>query len=98
MYLGSDDFGLPHDVAQGLHYLTISAQSGSREDQALILRMHHAFDREVPEEVRPFIGEWLLGAGATGSMTALEDLAELGFQKELSEASRLLKTRYCGVG
>jgi hypothetical protein len=98
MYLGSDDFGLSLDIDQGLQYLTMSAKSGSREDQALVLRIYRTFSRELPDEIRTLVSDWLLSAGATGSMTALEDMVEFGYQKELLEALRLLKTRYCGTG
>jgi ankyrin repeat protein len=98
MYLAPDDFGLHLDIEKGLRYLILSAERGSRECQALVLRWHHAFSRPVPTRIEQLIRPWLLSAGSTGSLTALEDMKRFGYNEELAEASKLLKTRYCGVG
>ncbi|KAJ9648632.1 hypothetical protein H2199_001487 [Coniosporium tulheliwenetii] len=98
MYLGSDDFGIQQDIDKGLYFLLKSAESGYREDQGLMLRMHHAFGRDVPVQAKHHLGQWLLEAGATGSMTALEDMERFGYTTELAEAKEQLATRYCGYG
>lgn len=96
--LASDDFGVTPDINRGLKYLIFAAELGSRAYQALVLRMHEAFNRPVPDSVRPKIREWLLQAAATGSMTALEDLRQHRYDDEVHSALHLLQTRYCGIG
>jgi ankyrin repeat protein len=98
MYLAPDDFGLQLDVEKGLRYLVLSAEGGSRECQALVFRWHHAFARQVPAEIEPLIKPWLYSATSTGSLTALEDMKKLGYNEELADTLKPLKTRYCGVG
>lgn len=98
MYLGSDSFGLQQDVGKGLKYLVQAAMAGSREDCALVLRLHHAFGQEVPPEAQPNISQWLLDAGARGSMTALEDMERFALTDQWSSARFELRTRFCGFG
>lgn len=98
MHLGADDLGIGQDVDKGLHFLTKCAEDGCEEEQALILRLHHAFGRDVPHYLQPLLPGWLAGAAATGSLTAMEDLARFGFESELQEAKANLRGRYCGFG
>ena len=98
MYIGSDSFGLQQNVSKGLNYLVQAATAGSREDCALVLRIHQAFNREAAPEVQTKVSQWLLDAGARGSMTALEDMKRFGMAHEWSLATSQLRTRYCGYG
>ena len=96
--LSGDDFGGKPDIILGLKYVTESAKMGYREHQALILRLYKTFDYDFPSELTPKVGDWLLQAAATGSMTAAEDLKLYGYETEYNAAMLLLRTRYCGIG
>lgn len=96
--LASDDFGLVPNVDRGLYFLVLAAELGSRNHRALALRMHEAFDRQMPESLVSKSLGWLMEAAADGSMTAAEDLKEHGHDSELQTALALLQSRYCGTG
>lgn len=96
--LASDDFGLVPNIDRGLNFLVLAAELGSREHRALALRMHEAFDRQIPESLASKSLGWLMEAAAKGSMTAAEDLKEHGHDSELQTALGLLQSRYCGTG
>jgi len=96
--LSDDDFGGNPDIELGLKYVTEAAKMGYREHQALILRLYKTFDYDFPSELTPKVGDWLLQAAATGSMTAAEDLKLYGYETEYNAAMLLLRTRYCGIG
>ena len=98
MNLMSDDFQGELDVDEGLRYLILAAEFGSRQEQALVLRFHHAFGRAIPQCVNDKVADWLLEAAKTGSMSALEDLQEHGYHSYYEEALSVLQTRYGGVG
>ncbi|KAI9706668.1 MAG: hypothetical protein M1836_003677 [Candelina mexicana] len=98
IYLGYYDFGLVENREQALQSVLRSAYAGNTEHQAIVLRVHHAFGLDLPLGLLEFVKTWLLNTGATGSLTAMEDMAEFGFTSELSTASAALRTRYCGIG
>ena len=60
--------------------------------------MYDAFGLDLPPDLLEVVKTWLSNTGATGSLTAMEDMAEFGFTSELSTASAALRTRYCGIG
>jgi ankyrin repeat protein len=98
MYLAPDEFGIEQNVEKGLLFLTKSAEAGHQEDQALVLRLHRVFGRDVPRNLHSLQAQWLTEAAATGSLTAMEDLAHFRFEAELEDAKARLKGRYCGIG
>ncbi|KAL8791975.1 MAG: hypothetical protein Q9195_005464 [Heterodermia aff. obscurata] len=98
IYLGYYDYGLVENRERALQSVLRSAYGGNAEHQAIVLRVHHAFGLGLPPDLLGVVKLWLLNAGATGSLTAMEDMAEFGFASELSTASAALRTRYCGIG
>ena len=98
IYLGYYDFGMTPDAELALSYLVRSAEMGYIEHQGLVYRMYLAYHRDLPESLEPKLGSWLLNAAKTGSMSAMEDLGELGYTDELCEARDILNSRYCGYG
>ena len=98
IHLGYYDFGMTPDAELALSYLVRSAEMGYREHQGLVYRMFLAYHRDLPKSLEAKLGAWLLNAAKTGSMTAMEDLGELGYTDELCEARDLLNRRYCGYG
>jgi len=96
--LAAIDFGGNPDFELGLNYLTLAAEMGYREHQALFLRLYRTFGYDVPPDCLPKLGNWLSEAAATGSMTAAEDLKLYRYETEHTVAIQLLRTRYCGIG
>jgi len=93
MYLAPDDFGIDQDVDKGLSCLAKTAEAGEQEAQALLPRLYNTFGRDVPQYLQPFLGQWLAATAATGSLTAMEDLARYGLELESKEAKAQLRTR-----
>ena len=98
IHLGYYDFGVTPDAELALSYLVRSAETGYIEHQGLVYRMFLAYHRDLPKSLEAKLGPWLLNAAKTGSMTAMEDLGELGYTNDLREARDLLNSRYCGYG
>ena len=98
IFVGYYDFGLTEDRNEALRCLIRSAKAGLLEHRALVLRVYHAYDQTLPPDLQILVKDWLLEAGSTGSMTAVEDMIEFGYHTELEETRMLLKTRYCGLG
>jgi ankyrin repeat protein len=98
MYLAPDEFRIEQNVEKGLLFLAKSAEAGHQEDQALVLRLHRVFGRDVPPHLHSLQAQWLTKAAATGSLTAMEDLTNFRFEAELQDAKARLRGRYCGIG
>ncbi|KAG8533855.1 uncharacterized protein KY384_001596 [Bacidia gigantensis] len=101
LYLAGEDFGFELNVSRGLRHLCYAANLGSFEHRAWLLQFHQAFDQPVPDNLRSNVLSWLMHAAAVGSMTAVEDLVDLGLnhvENEHVRAVRALKTVYCGAG